>query len=116
MAYVFSDVGFPKDVIDIIYSMRDPNSWNGDKHRASLLGRLFMGEHPTLVIERDPMPPYYVGMGQQPYMACNGPLAIQRSWTSYEDNIVIWKRCDGPNEPYRLEEGAYLPLQIQSIR
>ena len=30
MAYVF---GFPSDVTAIIYSMRDPKNWNGDKYR-----------------------------------------------------------------------------------
>ena len=54
MAYVFA---MPKDVTTLIYSFRDPLSWNGDKHRITPLGRLFRDG--DLDIERTPGAPYF---------------------------------------------------------
>ena len=63
MAYA---LGFPKDITKLIYSMRDPNNWNGDKFKSTPVGRLFtwpglrpqymlaLNSWPQCQIERDP--------------------------------------------------------------
>ena len=50
MAYA---LGFPKDVTERIYSMRDGKNWNGDKYRSTPVGRLFTWPHlrPQYMIE-----------------------------------------------------------------
>ena len=73
MAYA---LGFPKDVTKLIYIMRDPNNWNGDKFKSTPVGRLFtwpglrpqymlaLDSWPQCRMERDPEAPFFFGWGQ----------------------------------------------------
>ena len=81
MAYVF---GLPRDVTDLIYSFRDPLSWNGDKHRATPLGRLFKND--DLQITRSPVAPFYQYWRDAIY------LVEAPGYDSEPPNITIWER------------------------
>ena len=95
MAYVFA---MPNDVTALIYSFRDPLSWNGDKHHTTPLGRLFRDG--DLYIERVPEAPYFqvvageicrieptVSGQESPYIVVWGRLQILYCYTTF---VRIW--------------------------
>ncbi len=95
MAYA---LGFPKDVTELLYSMRDPNSWNGDKNRSTPLGKLFSWKgfeqdvpvsFPRCSIERDPLAPRFVGRGQEEGVDAK---VYTRSWASPYDNVCLYQQ------------------------
>ena len=81
MAYVFA---LPKDVTDLIYAFRDPLSWNGDKHRATPLGRVFKDN--DLQITRELGAPYFQYWRGEIYKVESAEFDPE------PPNITIWER------------------------
>ena len=85
MAYAF---GLPANVTQIIYSMRDPKNWNGDKYKRGALDQLFgTRDDKQLQIDRNPPCPYYKrGIGGNIFL-----ISKRRSWFDDEDNLMVYE-------------------------
>ena len=103
MAYVF---GLPSDVTDLIYSFRDPLSWNGDKHRSTPLGTLFKSGHYEII--REPAAPFFQYWQGEIFQVDDYPNELAE-----RPNITVWERVR--SSPFCTIEAACVWLRDPDV-